>query len=297
MLNERRDKVLVVDDDRSRRKLIRLDLESANYWVLEANRLGDSDPIWENDDKVVPSVRQLLESHFFHAAIIDLSLDEKDSKNRTGFEVLTLINSHGEGTKSVILTGYGETQDVREVWKERGACDYLDKGDYSPARIREMVGDGIKQAKLHINALLGTNLTYHELVPEPKMPEVQKRLQFGGEEIRSVVQEAFRPYFPYDSKLREAAFETTTVGEVQHPILAVKLWSRYLDGVVALHVGSREVCDFWTIAVQAGGKKEDIDFVRYEYDPRDRVIGLVEFISAMTIDKFRASISDQQGKY
>lgn len=111
MLNERRSKVLFVEDHPTNRQVIDNHLNSANYWAQESNRLHDSDQVWDADlNQPIPSVEELLERHFFHVAIIDLSLKELDAKDQTGFDVLETINRLHEGTKSIILTGYGKTR-------------------------------------------------------------------------------------------------------------------------------------------------------------------------------------------
>ncbi len=287
MLNETRTKVLIADDDLSRRQLIRGHLESANYWVVEANRLAKSDPTWEDDEKKIPSVQQLLRSHFFHVAIIDLSFKQFDNQDRTGFEVLTTINNYKEGTKSIILTGHGEPPDVRKAWRELGAFDYLGKDDYSRETLLGLVEGAVKQAELRIDALLRNNLTYYDLVQKPRLSEVKETLQRGGEqEIRSVVEKALRPYFPYASQLKSATFGSRLIGGVKHPFLLVKLWSRYLNEPLKLYVGSREVCEYRVDVLEDNEKEDGRDFERVEYAERDDVVGLVVCQSGTTFEKF-----------
>jgi len=293
MLDEQRKKVLVIEDDPNRRQLYYRALELANYWVLEANRLRDSDRTGQDDDEKVLSVMHQIGRHFFHAAVIDLSLIKEDAQNRAGQEALTVINNYKEGTKCIVISQYGKDEDVREAWRVRGAYDYLPKRTYSRETFLVLVESAVKEAELRINAML-TKFSYYILVDVSARTQAQEKLKSGGsEEIRSIVDEALRHYFPYDLQCKSATFESICIGDVQHCLLLIKLWSRYLGGALELRVGSREACQFRQIALVAGGKKSGVDFKVCEIDPRDKLVGLVEYLSSATIEEF-ASVQPEQ---
>lgn len=106
----------------------------------------------------------------------------------------------------------------------------------------------------------------------------------SGEELRTLVDQALAPYFPYDRAHKSATYEQVTLAGVQHKILLVKLWSRYLAQAIELRVGSREACQVPLGSLQRD-KTEGVDFVICEVDPRDKLIGIVEVYPSRTIDE------------
>lgn len=275
MLNENRNKILVIDDDGSNRRFVTQTLSSAGYWVLNANRFRKSDSSWKGDEDE-EFARNLLKTHFFHVAVIDLSLINEDPEDRTGIRILDALNSLKEGTKSIILTGYGTPRDVRELWKKHQAYDYLDKDNIE--MILEKISDAIKDAKLATNALLDGNLTYYELIKQPKLAEIVVHLGSRSEqEIRTVIEGALRPYFPYDTKYITTSFKTLTIQDNQLSYFEILLWSRYLGNAISLCVGSRQVCEYRVMIAEHSHKKKGSDFVVFEESPRDSIVALVEY--------------------
>jgi CheY-like chemotaxis protein len=283
MLNERRHKVLVVEDEIERRTLIRKDLERANYWVLEANRMNDLDPIPDGDRETIPSVRYNLDRHYFHAAVIDLRLIPEDETNRGGKEALHALRSRDEGTKSVVLTGYGSAEEVRDLLKEKklDAFDYLSKNNYD--KLLKWLDPAVTEAKTHRNTILAGKVTYQNLVKQPSMSEVRNSLGVSGEEIRSIFATAVEPYLPYEARATQATFETLTIGDKAYPVLLVTLWSRYLGACIKVRIGPHEPIQFRVLGLEAVGKKPGVDFVQIEVDQRDKVIGLVEYDASVTV--------------
>lgn len=281
MINEKRMKVLVVEDDPSRRELNCTHLESGGYWVFAANRLNDEDPIWALDTSGDPSVIALLKTHYFHAALIDLSLIEDDPKDRTGFEVIKAISRRQEGTKTVVLTGYGEVEDVREIWKALGAFDFLSKQQYTREKALEKMKAATENGQLAQDAIMRSRFTYAELIKTPSLAEVCARLGCSGEDIRPVVEKGLRQYFPYDRQARKAEFvDSVLQAGTEYPVFLAQVWSRYLGAEVRLRIASREACDYLyrvrEDALAAAETKTGHGFERIEIEPRDRWTGLLE---------------------
>lgn len=283
MLDERRDKVIVLDDDPSNRKRIILELNKAGYWVLEANRYKSSDPIWPREANIespVPDFQTLADAHFSHAAVIDLSLLENDPKDRKGFGAVEYLQDFNEATKVLILTAHAESKDVRMAWKRLGVEDFLEKVDSSPAEIKKYIDIAVRKAKLQVDRQLNVDLSFYTMLSEYSLQAVREELGCGGEqEIRTVFEEALRPYFPFDRKYKRVSFEKIK----EHTVLYVQLWSRYLGAKIDVRIGASDDCEFRAIAIEAGGKRKGEDFTLYRYHPRDKVIALVEYINTTPV--------------
>jgi CheY-like chemotaxis protein len=284
MLDEDRNKILLVEDRPNARRLYQTDLESAGYWVLSTDRfLTRDNPGWE-EDLTPESAEELIEAHFFHAAVIDLSLSREKMNDRSGIEILHRIMELRENTKCVILTGLATPQEVRGLLKTRGAYDFLDKEFYSRSVINEVVSGAVKAANTAATGWLDDNSSYYALVREPTLQEVRDRIGIGSsQEIRDVVESTLLPYRPFDRR-RSTVFEDVTVGAAGHKVLTLVVWSRYLGSAIRIRVGSREVCDFHRLALQSLGKRLDRDYRLVEASPKDRVVALVEWQPQVTLD-------------
>lgn len=130
-------RVLIVED--------RLDFQ--NIFIKIINRL-------KFEYKVATSFsesQELLRKFSFHIALIDLSLDNKDTNNRDGFKVLDLIKKLNEGTESIILTAYGKPRDADRIIFERyNLFGFIDKSDMDASEVTTRIKDAAEKAKLEM---------------------------------------------------------------------------------------------------------------------------------------------------
>lgn len=114
-MENRQQKVLVVDDDPLIRKMVRLTCEGEGYLVLEAERGVDA--------------LALIDSGHPDIVLLDLMMPDA-----SGFDVCRVIRGRGHGIPVLILSAKNEEIDV-VLGLEIGADDYIQK----PFRPRELV--------------------------------------------------------------------------------------------------------------------------------------------------------------
>jgi CheY-like chemotaxis protein len=106
------------------------------------------------DYQVASSLREsldLLKRFSFHIALIDLSLNDKDTNNRDGFKVLDSIKRLNEGTESIILTAYGKPKDADKIILEKYSLfGFIDKADMDVSEVASRIQEGAEKAKLEM---------------------------------------------------------------------------------------------------------------------------------------------------
>ena len=107
--------ILVIDDDRDMRRVLRDFLVRSGYGVIEA-ATGDE------------AIR-LIES-----APIDVVILDKEMPGMNGFEVLALLRRRRPQTPVIFITAFGGPE-VAEESRRRGAWRYVEK----PFRVTEVV--------------------------------------------------------------------------------------------------------------------------------------------------------------
>jgi len=70
----------------------------------------------------------LIDLQAFDVAIVDMRLVENDSRNRDGIAILRHLRDRNEGTKSILLTGYGGFSDASEAAFDLRAFAAIEKG-------------------------------------------------------------------------------------------------------------------------------------------------------------------------
>lgn len=118
-------RILVVDDQAGWREICEETFASKGYAVDTAPDLK--------------TAVDLLNRLFFHVAIVDISLQDGDSTNKDGLQVLHKIWSLDEGTVAIVLSGRA-TPDMMANFLDYGIFDFVSKHDLNP-------GDLSKQYK------------------------------------------------------------------------------------------------------------------------------------------------------
>ncbi len=110
-------KILIVDDQRSGRKVLRQMLATlAGVMVLEADS--------------VASAMAVIEAEAPDLLLLDLRLSE-DMRDRGGLEILRQVRGSGRSTPAVMITTISEVNDVRQAMR-LGAQDYVFKDELGP---------------------------------------------------------------------------------------------------------------------------------------------------------------------
>jgi CheY-like chemotaxis protein len=120
---DERTRILVVEDVATMRESYVANLElQRRYRVAAAEDLA--------------SAQEALDNCTYHVALVDIMLaGPKDVANRDGTEVLKHIRDLHEGTQAIVLSAQDEKQLVRDLLKDYGAFDYLDKAVVQEAGI------------------------------------------------------------------------------------------------------------------------------------------------------------------
>jgi len=104
-------KILVIDDEQDVRDVIRMQLESANYNVLEA----------ENGEEAIKVLRS--ENNMVNIGVIlcDIRMPKVN-----GLECIQFLRQEAPGIPTVVVTAYPDTEMVAELMTQ-GLKDYLVK--------------------------------------------------------------------------------------------------------------------------------------------------------------------------
>jgi DNA-binding NtrC family response regulator len=122
-------KILVVDDQRSARRLLKQILSSLDdVEILEAGSVAEANAV------IDASAPDLL--------LLDIRLSE-DPRDRGGLSVLRSARAAGRSTPAVIVTSSTELAEIREAMRQ-GAQDYVLKDELSPEMLLPIV-DGIRE--------------------------------------------------------------------------------------------------------------------------------------------------------
>ncbi len=115
-------KVLIIDDERTLRHFLRLNLQEQGYQVTEA---GDG-----------KTAMKLIDRERFEVALVDLHLTDMD-----GLDIMRYLRKVAPRTSVIILTGYATVDSAVEALRQ-GAHDYLTK-PCNTSELLASVADGI----------------------------------------------------------------------------------------------------------------------------------------------------------
>jgi two-component system response regulator HydG len=122
-------KILIVDDQRSARRVLRhLLAELPNIELIEAGSVDEA--------------KERVETQGPDAMLVDIRLSN-DPTNRGGLDFLRWVRASGRATPAVMVTGSTELIEIREAMRQ-GAQDYVLKDELSPEMIVPIV-EGIRE--------------------------------------------------------------------------------------------------------------------------------------------------------
>ena len=130
--------VLVVEDTPDwRTKLV-------GYLVEEEEKYN----IFEADN--YEAATRLLEKQPFDVALIDIRLVDWDETNEQGMQLLRELDevSSINGTQSVVITGYGTKERMREAFRDHQVVDFIEKQRFAPEEFITIVREAAEKACL-----------------------------------------------------------------------------------------------------------------------------------------------------
>jgi two-component system response regulator HydG len=125
-------KVLVIDDQRSARRVLRHMLQPLEVEVVEAASLAEA--------------QQAIETQSFDLLLVDIRLSDEPT-DRGGLELLRWLRAGGRATPAVMVTSSTEMAEIRAAMR-LGAQDYVLKDELEPAMIVPIVQGIAERAAL-----------------------------------------------------------------------------------------------------------------------------------------------------
>jgi CheY-like chemotaxis protein len=132
---------------RPRRALVLEDEERWRKVVIEA--LTDLGFVAEGAANPVEA-RELLQRHFYHLLMLDISMERGNEENDEGMRLLAELhkNDQRRALRIVILSGFANVERIREAFARYGVDDFLSKDNFDDtqfqANIEEIWGKDLK---------------------------------------------------------------------------------------------------------------------------------------------------------
>lgn len=123
-------RLLIVDDIADWRLTLRGLLEDHGYIVDDAATMAQA--------------IDLLSSNHYSLALLDLRLDDPDQDNQDGLELAKIIRDRWPNVKSIIVTGYGTDEVLRQAMEPDKNGDRL-VDDYVTKEEAEKIVEIVKQ--------------------------------------------------------------------------------------------------------------------------------------------------------
>ncbi len=131
-MDEKTMRALVVEDDPSWQTILSEILTDRGLQVDVTDKL---------DEAIV-----LMRSASHRLAIVDLSLDGSDHRNRDGLRVLDAVKTYDPGCVTVMLTGYATVELAVDALTAHGAFTCLRKETFTRSAFREMIDKALATA-------------------------------------------------------------------------------------------------------------------------------------------------------
>jgi CheY-like chemotaxis protein len=226
-------KVLIVEDEATWRKLYRKVLEKEGYHIRAAGSL--------------PEVLDLLDRHFFHAAIVDIRLVDSQPGNQDGIEAVKRIAQADEGTRVIVITAFGTIRMTRDAFKQYNVFEFMEKQTHDQAGFCQVVKQAVEEAESQAMERRGRGLGLRDLIQGFSPQEIQKALASGGlEELEALVKGLLYDFYP----LLPDREETRLIEREAKPAMVeVCYWSRMSGQPILARFGRRraieeEVCAY-----------------------------------------------------
>jgi DNA-binding NtrC family response regulator len=128
--------VLVVEDTIDwRTKLVGYLIEEGEYNIFEAEDYE--------------TATRLLQDQALDVALIDIRLVDWDERNEQGMQLLRQLDeiSESNGTQSIVITGYGTSDRMREAFRDHKVVDFIEKQSFDPEEFKKTVLEAAETAR------------------------------------------------------------------------------------------------------------------------------------------------------
>jgi DNA-binding NtrC family response regulator len=243
-------RILIADDDRNLRRVLRMELGDAGWEVAEA----------ENGRRAL----EMMEKEEYAVLLLDLAMP-----GLGGMEVLKETAGHDGAPETIVLTGHGTISTAVEAM-HLGACDFLTK----PFKLEELLvvvrKAGEKKRLRRENLLLRNRLSRQEVSPEivsgsPEMAKVLETVDavaatdfpvlILGES--GVGKELVARAIHHSSRIGGGPFLPLNCGAIPETMLESELFGHEkgsFTGAVARKLGLLEVADGGTVLLDEIGE-------------------------------------------
>jgi hypothetical protein len=192
--------------------------------------------------------RKKLSRNAFHVVISDQRLVDTDPNNIQGIELLDIVNSLGDGTQALIVTGYPTVEAAKEAIRGRDAFDYVLKrpekgGPFNIREYRETVQRAMSLAEKERQAYMTLRFSLHDHFPGLTYEAIAYHVSAGigldsydeaiGD-IKGVVNRLLYSFQPLARGVGRTLMDDTTSA------VGLFLWSRKVGQAGLVHVGTKD---------------------------------------------------------
>ncbi|MFH1635685.1 MAG: response regulator [Chloroflexota bacterium] len=133
-------------------------VEDQREWQIEIKHLLKDFPYAIKIANGFQKAHDYLTHHVFNLVLLDLRLNDWEEGNFDGWNLIQMIAQarKEQGTQVIIISAYGDTEIVREGFKEYSLCDYLDKKRFTPIEFQEAVIGAIEKAFFERKEIIDT---------------------------------------------------------------------------------------------------------------------------------------------
>jgi DNA-binding NtrC family response regulator len=89
-----------------------------------------------------------LERYLFDVVLVDICLDEEDESNTDGVENLKEVQSLGNGTQAIVLTGYGTVSLAVTAIRDLEVFHFLEKEVLEPEKFLRIVAQAVRTSHI-----------------------------------------------------------------------------------------------------------------------------------------------------
>lgn len=215
MLSKTNKKILIVDDKESWRRNYEKILTKEGHYVLSVEKLDDA--------------IRIIEEHFFHAAVIDLRLIDKDENNEQGMNILEILHQTGEMTGLIVISGFPNSDRVKRAYANYNVVDFIEKDEFEAELLIADIEKAIMQSESYIK-----NEENHLI--QFAQRELENRTgHIPNNELVSLFESLVKPLLPLAHS--DEALESNTNAKL---IFSSVYWSRFLGKKIILQIGNRK---------------------------------------------------------
>jgi len=216
-------KVLIVEDEATWRKLYQKVLEKEGYRVWAADSL--------------PEALDLLDRHFFHAAVVDIRLVDNQPGNQDGIEVVKRIAQANEGTRVIVITAFGTIRMTRDAFKQYNVFEFMEKQTHDQVRFCRLIEQAVEEAESVAMERRRRGSGLRDLIRGFSPQEIQETLASGGlEELDALFKGLLYEFHPLLPNRQEARL----IGREAKPAMVeVCYWSRMSGQPLLVRFGRR----------------------------------------------------------